>query len=162
MFAAYLGEVMIFLPSFCVSSRPCLPFCADNEQLLGRKQGSRGFPLQQITQPALWDTGTTMACPAPRYLGVFAYASLKDYSTLPKMATSSRSFMTSALGEITEPKIHAPCSPSRLGEGKQREGMLPLFLFPNSEIKGLVCDFLPNVLGVRFPLMGNENVNYLG
>lgn len=140
MFAAYLSEVMIFLPSSCVSSRPRLPFSADNEQLLCRKQGSRGFPLQQITQAALCDTGTRMCCPAPpsqpspQYFGGgLAYASLKDYSTLPKMATSSRSFMTSALGEITEPKIHEPCNPSRLGEGKGREGRLHLFLFSSSE-----------------------------
>lgn len=91
--------------------------------------------------------------------GVLAYASLKDYSTLPKMATSSRSFMTSALGEITEPKIHEPCNPSRLGEGK--EGCI-CFCFPLVKIKGLGCDFLPNILDARFPLMGNENVNYLG
>lgn len=64
MFAAYLGEVMIFLPSFGGPSRLCLPFSADNEQLLCRKQGSRGFPLEQITHAALCDTGTRRWCPA--------------------------------------------------------------------------------------------------
>lgn len=141
MFAAYLGEVMIFLPSSCVSSRLRVPFSADNEQLLCRKQGSRGFPLEQITPAALCDTGTRMWCPAPRYLGVLAYASLKDYSTLPKMATSSRSFMTSAPGEITEPKIHEPCNPSRLGEGKGREGRLHFFWFPVVKLKALAVIF---------------------
>lgn len=87
---------------------------------------------------------------------------LKITAPCQKWQPPPGSFVTSALGEITEPKIHEPCNPFRLGEGKGKEGRLHLFLFPSSEIKGLGCDFLPNILDARFPLMGNENVNYLG
>lgn len=83
-------------------------------------------------------------------------ASLKDYSTLPKMVTSSWFFMTSALSEITEPKIYTLCNPSRLGEGK--EGGL-CFCFQVLKLKVLTVIFC---LTFRFPLMGIENVNYLG
>lgn len=115
---------------FPFSYRSLLPllFSSDNKQLLCRKQGNRGFPLEEITHTALGNTGMRIWCPTPppqlpplEHLNIWdlPFASFKDYNSLPKMATSSWFFMTSARGEITKPKIQAPCNPSRLGEGRE-------------------------------------------
>ena len=112
---------------FSYHSLLSLLFSPDNKQLLCRKQGNRGFPLEEITHAALCNTGTRTWCPAPpsqltplQHLHIWdlSFANFKDYNTLPKRATSSWFFMMSALGEITEPKIYALCNPSRLGEGR--------------------------------------------
>lgn len=113
---------------FSYHSLQSLLFSPDNKQLLCRKQGNRGFPLEKITHAALCNTGTRMGCRAPpsqlpplQHLGIWGlpFASFKDYNTPPKMATSFWFLMTSALGEITEPKIYAPCNPFRFREGKE-------------------------------------------
>lgn len=132
---------------FSYRSLLSLLFSPDNKQLLCRKQGNRGFPLNEITHAALCNTGTRMWCPAPppqlpplQHLDIsdLPFASFKDYNTLPKMATSSWFFMTSALGEITEPKIYVTCNPSKLGEG--REGCL-CFCFQVVKLKVLAVIF---------------------
>lgn len=113
---------------FSYHSLLSLLFSPDNKQLLCRKQGNRGFPLEQITHTALSNTGTRIWCPAPPFqlpplqhpnIWDLPLASFKDYNTLPKMAASFWFFTTSALLEITEPKIYVQRNPFRLGEGRE-------------------------------------------
>lgn len=163
---------MIFLPSFGGPSLLCLPFSADNEQLLCRKQGSRGFPLEQITHAALCDTGTRRWCPAapsqpsPALLNIWGVQRTQAVKIpapcqkwQPPPGPSWHLHWVKSLNQ----KYTSSAIPAAWGKGgKGTEGRLHLFLFANSEMKGLGWDFLPNILDARLPLMGNENVNYLG
>lgn len=153
---------------FLYRSLYSLLFSPDNKQLLCRKQGNRGFPLEEITHTVLPNTGTRMRCLVPpsqlsplQYLDIWdlPFVSFKYYNTPPKMATSSWVLHDICTGwnHWTE-NTHAIQSLQVGG----REGRLPLFLCSSSEIKGIGCGFLPNILDAQFPLMGIENVNYLG